>query len=71
MNPVRAAILAEARGWIGTPYCHRASVRGEGADCLGLGRGVWRAVIGPEPAALPAYAPDWAEATRSETLLDT
>lgn len=68
---VRTEILAEARRWIGTPYRHRASVRGQGADCLGLVRGVWRAVIGPEPEPLPPYAPDWAEATRSETLLDT
>ncbi|WP_127090124.1 NlpC/P60 family protein [Aquabacter cavernae] len=65
---VRAAIVAEARGWIGTPYLHRASVRGAGADCLGLVRGVWRAVVGPEPEALAPYAPDWAEAGRAETL---
>ncbi|MBS7539390.1 NlpC/P60 family protein [Ancylobacter lacus] len=65
---LRAALVAEARGWIGTPYLHRASLKGEGADCLGLVRGVWRAVIGAEPEPLPAYAPDWAEATRAEQL---
>lgn len=68
---LRAAIVAEARGWIGTPYQHRASVRGAGADCLGLVRGVWRAVVGPEPEPMPAYAPDWAEAGRAETLAQT
>ncbi|MGR3492459.1 MAG: peptidase P60, partial [Shimia sp.] len=52
---------AEARRWIGTPYHHRASLRGVGCDCLGLIRGVWRAVVGEEPWELPAYAPDWAE----------
>lgn len=67
----RAAILAEARAWIGTPYLHRASLKGHGADCLGLVRGVWRALVGPEPEAMPAYAPDWAEAGRRETLADT
>lgn len=67
----RAAILDEARAWIGTPYLHRASVQGEGADCLGLVRGIWRALIGPEPEAMPPYAPDWAEAGRRETLLQT
>jgi NlpC/P60 family putative phage cell wall peptidase len=41
-----------------------------GADCLGLVRGVWREVIGPEPARPPAYTPDWAEATGEERLLD-
>ncbi|MEO1660940.1 MAG: NlpC/P60 family protein [Pseudomonadota bacterium] len=63
-------IVAEARTWIGTPYRHQASERGIGADCLGLVRGVWRAVIGPEPESLPAYTPGWAEALREETLLD-
>ncbi|MFS8039214.1 NlpC/P60 family protein [Xanthobacter sp. AM11] len=67
----RAAILAEARSWIGTPYLHRASLKGHGADCLGLVRGVWRALVGPEPEPLPPYAPDWAEAGRRETLADT
>lgn len=67
----RAAILAEARAWLGTPYRHRASLKGQGADCLGLVRGVWRGLIGPEPEPLPPYAPDWAEAGRRETLRDT
>lgn len=65
----RAAILAEARAWIGTPYCHQASCRGAGTDCLGLVRGVWRAVYGAEPEAPPPYTPDWAEATGAETLM--
>ena len=42
----RAAIVAEARGWIGTPYRHQASLKGVGADCIGLVRGVWRAFHG-------------------------
>lgn len=67
----RSLILAEARSWVGTPYQHRASLKGHGADCLGLVRGVWRALIGPEPELLPPYAPDWAEAGRSETLAQT
>jgi len=67
----RPAILAEARSWIGTPYLHRASLKGHGADCLGLVRGVWRTLVGPEPEALPPYAPDWAEAGQRETLADT
>ncbi|MFW2342306.1 peptidase P60 [Brevundimonas sp.] len=66
---MRTAALESARGWIGTPYRHQASVKGEGADCLGLIRGVWREVIGPEPEALPPYSPDWAEAGGAETLL--
>jgi len=56
---VREAALAEARRWIGTPYRHQASVRGAGADCLGLVRGVWRALNGVEPQALPPYPARW------------
>ncbi|NLH80712.1 MAG: peptidase P60 [Phyllobacteriaceae bacterium] len=67
--PTRAAIVAVARRWIGTPYRHRASLEGVGCDCLGLVRGVWREFFGEEPETLPAYAPDWAEAGRVETLI--
>jgi NlpC/P60 family putative phage cell wall peptidase len=58
----RTALVAEARSWIGTPYRHQASLKGVGCDCLGLLRGVWRALYGAEPEAAPPYAPDWAEA---------
>ena len=66
---MRAAVVAAARGWLGTPYRHQASVRGEGADCLGLIRGVWRELLGAEPEAPPPYGPDWAEVGGEETLL--
>jgi len=54
-----AAVIAAARGWIGTPYRHQASLKGVGCDCLGLLRGVWRELKGDEPEAVPPYAPDW------------
>jgi NlpC/P60 family putative phage cell wall peptidase len=66
----RQAILAEARDWIGTPYRHQASAKGAGCDCLGLVRGVWRALYGDEPEATPAYTPNWAERAGAETLRD-
>jgi NlpC/P60 family putative phage cell wall peptidase len=65
----REAVVAIARGWIGTPYHHQASRRGIGADCLGLVRGVWRELYGMEAEAAPAYSRDWAEASGEETLL--
>jgi NlpC/P60 family putative phage cell wall peptidase len=43
-------------------------VKGAGCDCLGLLRGVWRELYGDEPEIAPPYSPDWAEATREETL---
>jgi NlpC/P60 family putative phage cell wall peptidase len=70
MTIARSAIVAEARDWIGTPYRHRASLKGVGCDCLGLVRGVWRALCGAEPETAPPYAPDWAEATRREALAE-
>ena len=68
MTPQRDAIVHEARRWIGTPFRHQASLKGVGCDCLGLVRGVWRAVLGEEPESTPAYAADWAVATREERL---
>ena len=69
MSEVRERALAEAMSWIGTPYQHQASVRGVGCDCLGLVRGVWRALYGDEPEAVGPYRADWAEVTGQERLL--
>ncbi|ACT58958.1 C40 family peptidase [Hirschia baltica] len=63
-------IVAEARKWIGTPYQHQASCLHAGCDCLGLVRGVWRALIGDEPELAPPYTPNWAEDLQEETLLE-
>lgn len=65
----RARLIAAARGWIGTPYQHQASLRGIGCDCLGLLRGVWRECLGAEPERLRPYGPGWAEASGEEALL--
>ncbi len=62
-------VVAAARGWIGTPYVHQCSVKGVGTDCLGLVRGLWRELCGPEPECMPAYTPDWGEAGGIELLL--
>lgn len=62
-------VVVAARGWIGTPYLHQASLRGAGCDCLGLLRGVWREVYGAEPAPVPAYTQDWSEPQGDEVLL--
>ena len=64
----RERIVEAARGWIGTPYLHQSSLSGVGCDCLGLVRGVWRELIGPEPESPGAYSADWAEASATERL---
>lgn len=64
----RGAIVAEAIRWLGTPYRHQVSVHGAGCDCLGLLRGVWRAVYGKEPEIPPPYSMDWDEVARDDAL---
>jgi NlpC/P60 family putative phage cell wall peptidase len=63
-------IIRCARGWIGTPYRHQASVKHAGCDCLGLVRGVWRELYGAEAEQPPPYAANWAEAASTEALAD-
>lgn len=63
-------VLAEAERWIGTPYRHGASTRGVSCDCLGLVRGIWRALYGCEPETPGIYAPDWAEVSTGDPMLE-
>jgi NlpC/P60 family putative phage cell wall peptidase len=63
-------VLSEARRWIGTPYRHGGSRCAVGCDCLGLVRGIWRALYGQEPQSVPTYSMDWAEAGTADPLLD-
>lgn len=69
MTPLQHCVVTEARAWLGTPYVHQASACQAGTDCLGLLRGVWRAVLGAEPQVVPAYTADWAEPGRREVLM--
>lgn len=69
MTGYQARIVAEARAWIGTPYVHQSATRGAGTDCLGLLRGIWRELRGPEPEPVPAYTMDWAEPGGREVLM--
>ena len=73
-NTAPARIVKATRCWIGTPYHDQASVRGVGCDCLGLLRGVWRDVIGPEPLddtrPVPPYSRDWGEMGPTEILAE-
>ena len=62
-------VVACVRQWIGTPYHHQASRKAVGCDCLGLVRGVWREIYGREAERPPPYSRDWAEASRTESML--
>ncbi|RDW14243.1 NlpC/P60 family protein [Paracoccus thiocyanatus] len=65
-----ARVITIARAWLGTPYHDQASLRGVGCDCLGLARGVWREVVGPEPFPIPPYSRDWGETGPREVLAE-
>ena len=67
--PQEALVLREARRWLGTPWHHQASRCGAGTDCLGLVRGIWRALYGREPYGLPDY-PRTVPAGSSEVILE-
>lgn len=62
------AAVQEAQRWLGTPYRHQGCAYGVGCDCLGLVRGIWRALYGAEPEAPPPYTRDWAERAPDEAL---
>lgn len=63
-------VIATAVSWLGTPYHDQASLKGVGCDCLGLARGVWREVVGPEPFPIPPYSRDWGETGSREVLAE-
>lgn len=55
----RQAVIAEAKTWLGTPYHHRARVKGAGVDCGMLLIAVY-AAAGASPDFDPGdYPPDW------------
>lgn len=70
LSLMRAAVLAEAETWLGTPYRHQGSRKGVGCDCLGLIRGIWRALYNKEPEQPGPYTPDWAESGAGDPLLE-
>lgn len=58
----RAAVVAEAKSWIGTPFHHQGRVKGRrgGVDCLMLLAEVYqRAGVVAAPIEPPFYVPDW------------
>lgn len=69
MRPGAEEVVVAARLWLGTPYRHRASVRGAGCDCLGLLRGVWRTLYGSEPLPVPNYRADARDPAHAGALL--
>lgn len=52
------AVVKEAESWLGTPYHHRARVKGVGVDCANLILAVFES-IGALDHVDPEYPRDW------------
>lgn len=59
----RSDAIARVRAWVGTPYVRGASLRGVGADCLGLIEGVALELTGRPIRPRGAFRPDWSAMT--------
>lgn len=55
----RAAVIAEARSWLKTPWHHEACVKGEGVDCAQFLIAVYSALALIPPIETEHYPPDW------------
>lgn len=55
----RAAVLAEALTWLGTPFAHRSSVKGGGVDCAQFIRCVFVACNVIPSFDSPVYPSQW------------
>lgn len=55
----RAAVIAEAKTWIGTPYHHMGRVKGAGVDCAMLLAEVYERAGIVQHVDIPYYPSDW------------
>ena len=67
----RAAVLAEAVRWVGTPYHHGAAVRGAGVDCARLLIEVYAETGQIERFDPGEYPPDWHLHRSEERYVET
>ena len=67
----RAAAVSEARSWVGTPYHHRARVKGAGTDCGMILIAVYSAVGAIEDFDPGEYSPEWMMHRSEEKYLRT
>ena len=67
----RAALITEARSWIGTPFVARAAVKGAGCDCVGLLNACRAYALGKPLEAMPPYSWDFAANLDQDRIRDT
>lgn len=69
LSSLRAAILAEALTWEGTPYHHLACLKGRGCDCIGYIIGIAKGVgVLAADYTPPVYSPQWHQHNTRELL---
>ena len=66
----RAAVVAEAMTWLGTPWHHNSAVKGAGCDCARFPLAVFQAVGLVPDVAVDDYPPDWALHRDEERYLE-
>jgi cell wall-associated NlpC family hydrolase len=66
----RAALVAEARSWVGTPYHSGARVKRVGVDCLTVIVACFENAGLVAPIAVPRYPADWHLHRSEERYLD-
>lgn len=69
---IRQQIVAEAHGWLKTPWHHRAMVKGAGVDCVFFLTGVYNAVglTNIVDSDIPYYPADIMLHRSEETVLE-
>jgi cell wall-associated NlpC family hydrolase len=56
---LRAAVIAEAKTWLRTPYHHMGRIKGGGVDCATLLAEVFARAGAVPPVDIGHYPPDW------------
>lgn len=69
MQPRQQAIIDSAMTWLGTPYHHRACVKGAGVDCAQIIKAVFLEVGLIEHFEEGDYPPDWMQHRSEERYL--
>lgn len=69
MTPRQQAIIDSAMTWLGTPYHHRACVKGAGVDCAQIIKAVFVEAGLIETFEEGDYPPDWMQHRSEERYL--
>lgn len=66
----RQAVVAAARTWVGTPYHHRAKLKGKGVDCIMLLVAAFEEAAVLHAIEVPRYVMQWHMHRNAEKYLE-